>query len=71
MRTFDTTQYVWAHGKAPRGYGVWSFIYGDNSGPNEWWLRHHRVDMFGMTYGDAKKEIARTHPSIKEWQLLP
>ena len=70
MRTFDTTQYLWAHGKAPRGFGGWSFVPGMPC-CNEHWPLHLRVDLFGMTYGAAKKEIARTHPKVTEWQLLP
>jgi len=42
----NDSQYVFAHGKAPRGVGSWAFYMGDN--PYPWW-----VD--GASYPQARR----------------
>jgi len=46
MRT-DTTKYIWAHGRAPRGKGFWWFAVGNQA-----------VQHVG-SYADAKRAAVR------------
>ena len=48
---FSTDRYVAAHGKEPRGRGLWRFTA---------WLRTTAVDyVFDGTYTEAKREVNR------------
>ena len=68
MRTFDTTQYVWAHGKAPRGTGHWAFVPADYVWPKE--MPYGAVEFAYGTYGEAKKDLAVKYPEVTDWLVL-
>ena len=46
--TFSTREYEFAHGREPRGRGIWGFTFGDANEPP--WLTPR-----AMTYTEARK----------------
>lgn len=61
--TYYTNEYEASHGKSPKGYGSWAFSpYGDPDSIE--WVNQ-------STYTEAKRTVAKIHPQIKEWIVLP
>ena len=58
--TFDTSKYEHAHGKKPRGYGLWCFS-----------CRGTPVVAFTCTYSGAKKLVKQARPDNWHFELLP
>jgi hypothetical protein len=55
----STTNYEFAHGKKPRGYGYWAFYFGSDPEPH----------FYTGSYGEAKKAavadaVAKGHPFV-------
>jgi hypothetical protein len=48
--TFSSTQYEFAHGKKPRGFGAWAFFFDRNADDVE------NAKFFTGSFGDAKKQ---------------
>jgi hypothetical protein len=47
---FDTRNYEWTHGRAPKGYGMWAFAARESHGKEVIWAP-------SSTYGEAKNWI--------------
>lgn len=58
----DTTEYEWAHGKKPRGPGLW-------------WFYARREDgqafqrSFNMSFGEARKAAVRWAKRLGAWSV--
>jgi hypothetical protein len=68
VRTFNTTQYEFAHGKRPRGHGYWAFVPADYVWPKE--MPDGAVEFVYGNYGEAKKELAGKYPEITDWTVM-
>lgn len=69
-RHFVTTEFEMSHGRTPRGYGSWGFA------PYEYVNHQHEIPWDQIvwskgTYTDAKRDVAKRHPDIPEWIVLP
>lgn len=51
MTQFHTTDYTFAHGKAPKGRGRWAFALTRNPNPEDVWFSDS-----DSTYTEAKKQ---------------
>jgi hypothetical protein len=67
--TFDTTQFVLSHGRAPRGIGSWAFVPAGYVYPGDDIPDDGIVWEWG-TYGDAKRAAARRYPRVTDWTVL-
>ena len=63
MKTaYHTHKYEASHGTTPKGYGSWAFSPYDEPTSIEW---------VKGTYTEAKKVVAKMHPQIENWIVLP
>jgi hypothetical protein len=65
---FKTHEYEFAHGKKPRGRGMWAFVpanyvWGDD-------MPEDAIAWANGTYTDAKREVAKRYPKIHVWSVL-
>jgi hypothetical protein len=67
-REWVTTEYVCAHGRAPRGLGTWAFIPDDGIWPGE--IPQDGIAWAWGTYSEAKREVAARHPEVTCWRVL-
>jgi hypothetical protein len=68
-RKYSTAEYEINHGRKPRGLGDWGFIPSDH-------IRNGKIPAEAIAwswdnYADAKREVAKRHPEITEWTVLP
>ena len=68
MKNFNTTEYEFAHGKKPRGFGFWAFIPADSVWPKE--MPYDAIAWEHGTYAEAKKEVSKKYPEIDYWKVL-
>lgn len=68
-REYDTTEYEYRHGRKPRGTCTWAFIPADSIWPGK--MPADAIAWAWGSYADAKREVAKRHPEITDWKVLP
>lgn len=66
---FTISEYEWAHGRKPRGFGQWAFTPADGIYPGEC-PEDGIAWQFGM-FSEAKRDVAKRFPSVGFWRVLP
>ena len=72
MKTeFNTREFEFSHGRAPKGRGGWGFFPLEVSGDTSLVEGEVVFVMGSMTYTEAKKAIKAQHPEVTYWAVAP
>jgi hypothetical protein len=71
MNWINTTEYEFAHGKKPRGFGRWALVPSDYDYGSGSQIPEDGILWVHDKFGEARREAARLFPGVHQWTVLP